>query len=469
MNLMARQRRALGLIPCRSVASVVVFASIFLLLSLQAGCAYFNLFYNARKTFREANEIPRAKDGSLSRQQIQLYDGVIEKCDKLITTYPNSRWVDDAVLLLGRCYYEQGKYDETIQTLRALEVDFAESDLNREGQVLIAQAYLKKNQPVEAVEILKRRLERYPKSEGNDLVLYILGTTSLRLGEEGETMVYLERLTKEHPESPYRLKADIEMAEIFLEREAFERSLSIYQRIAQSRLEEADKIRCLSKLSETYIKMSRYGEAMDVLEEVGALAMPPEEKAAVLLLKAAAYVGLDSLEGAIDTYLSIGASYPKSVYSAEGYYQLGVIYQERLDSLEAAREYFEKVPREIAESPFAAKAIKRSSDISKLIKLQDSLGEGSDEGKAFAQLSLAEVQLFEFQNLERALAEYQKVLDQFPQSEVAPKAAYAIGHIYGEIMGDTLRALQVYRDLIERFPDSQQATYARRFLEGARE
>ncbi len=462
--LTAARRKDLRTVALLTLACVLITSPI--------SCAYFNKLYNAKKKFNEAKASPLPKDGSLSRQQINMYDEVIKKCQELLTTYPNSRWVDDAVLLIGKSYYEQRNYDNAILTLEALREDFPESELNEEALEYIARSYVAKEEPEKAVAVLEPFLELYPGSDNTAIVLYLLGTSSLKVGNEEKAMGFLGRLTDEYPGSPHRLKAELEMADIFLEKEAYEKSLSVYERLANSKLNEEDRIRCLMRLAETYVKLERFEKAketIDQIDQIEAYVLPLEDKAVEELLKAETYVGLDSLDKAINLYIGVGASYPKTMYSAEGYYQLGIIHQEKLDSLETAKTYFEKVTREYAKSPFADDAVKRSSNISQLMRLQSSLGGSSNEGEAFTQFSLAEVQLFQFNNFKQALVHYEAVLDSFPESEVAPKAAYAIGYIYGILLGDTLRARESYEYLVGRFPDSQQAAYARQFLEKGKE
>ena len=78
-----------------SAGSLLVFA-VLLGTALGAGCAYFNTLYNAKRIYREAQETPRAKDGTVSRAEKDKYDEVIVKCETLIQTYPTSKYVDDA-------------------------------------------------------------------------------------------------------------------------------------------------------------------------------------------------------------------------------------------------------------------------------------------------------------------------------------------------------------------------------------
>ena len=52
----------------------------------------------------------------------------------------------------------------------------------------------------------------------------------------------------------------------------------------------------------------------------------------------------------------------------------------------------------------------------------------------------------------------------YPNDELAPRAAYAIGYIYDEYMDDKQEALRAYRRVVREYPDSQQAEFAQEQL-----
>ena len=52
-----------------------------------------------------------------------------------------------------------------------------------------------------------------------------------------------------------------------------------------------------------------------------------------------------------------------------------------------------------------------------------------------------------------AVAKYEQLLDQYPQSDMCYKAQFMIGFIYSEMLHDYLKAKQAYRKVIESYPD----------------
>ena len=70
------------------------------------GCVYFNTFYNAKLIFSEAERMRAEKEGeSLGNIINDKYKKVIEKSNVVINDYPDSKYLDDALFLIGRSHY----------------------------------------------------------------------------------------------------------------------------------------------------------------------------------------------------------------------------------------------------------------------------------------------------------------------------------------------------------------------------
>jgi TolA-binding protein len=424
-----------------------------------AGCAYYNTFYNAKRIYREAQETPRAKDGTVSRAVKDRYDEVITRCEMLIQAYPTSKHVDDAVLLIGKCLYEQEEYADALVKFAELQENFPDSKLNKEGNLYVAKCYIAKENDEQAIPVLEVVVGEKPK-KASDEVLFLLGTALLRADRDDDAVRYLEILADKYPNSPYRVDADLEAATVYSARGEFEKSLAIYEKLRKVRLKEPDRIRFLSALAKLFVDMGQYENALVVFEELESFIVDPAIKAENLLVVGRAHAGMDSVSTAINTYSMITTSYPKSKFSAEAYFRLGELYQDRLDSLQVAQQQFDNVPRQYASSEFAEEAVSRSVSISKLLRLRASIESGEGENNAAVQFDLAEIQLFQLKDYQAALEGYNKVLNDFPDSDLAPKAAYAIAFIYDTYLEDTEKAREAYELLLSRYPASQQAGFA---------
>lgn len=76
---------------------------------IAGGCAYYNTFYNARKSYEEAMELARQNPDHPVAMEEDLLDEAVAGAAKVLSVYPESRWVDDAQLLLGDALLQSGK------------------------------------------------------------------------------------------------------------------------------------------------------------------------------------------------------------------------------------------------------------------------------------------------------------------------------------------------------------------------
>jgi outer membrane protein assembly factor BamD (BamD/ComL family) len=93
----------------KTISILAVMISLVMLGGLS--CAYFNSLYNARKKFREAEKENRQAIEENNRPQTQKYNSAIESAARLLQNYPDSKWADDALLLMGKSYYRIQQYN----------------------------------------------------------------------------------------------------------------------------------------------------------------------------------------------------------------------------------------------------------------------------------------------------------------------------------------------------------------------
>ena len=98
----------LRLKPHISLLAVVLFS----------GCAYYNTFYNAQEYYDEAEKLRLEKDGeSIPISAMDKYGKTIIKCQKVIEEFPESKYVKQAYLLMGKSRYYRSDYDLAIDNL----------------------------------------------------------------------------------------------------------------------------------------------------------------------------------------------------------------------------------------------------------------------------------------------------------------------------------------------------------------
>ncbi len=161
--------------------------------------AYFNTFYNARAAFQKAlaqreSPLPASLEEWLWTYSIvpdpvestpagragtnNPWSVAIQKAAAVIRDRPGSRFVDDAVLLIGQAYFYQGQYGPAEQKFRELLENFPQSPLRAEARfwrarALVAMGRFQEAQDLLEEELLRRGLNRSDRARSALLLVEI--------------------------------------------------------------------------------------------------------------------------------------------------------------------------------------------------------------------------------------------------------------------------------------------------------
>ena len=117
---------------------------IFLLAGVFSGCVYFNTVYNTKKLFHEAKKEREKRPGDEpTSTEITKYNQTIEKASKILELHPNSKYVDDAVLILGECFYHKKDFIKAKRKFEELTSYFQESEYFDVGRLWLARTNIK--------------------------------------------------------------------------------------------------------------------------------------------------------------------------------------------------------------------------------------------------------------------------------------------------------------------------------------
>ena len=108
--------------------------TLLLFVVFSSSCAYYNTFYNAEQYFEEAEKLRLEKDGEMIPiSAMDKYGKTIEKSKKVIEDFPESKYVNEALLLMGKARYYRSDYDLAIDNLKVIMNDGSDK-INEEAK-----------------------------------------------------------------------------------------------------------------------------------------------------------------------------------------------------------------------------------------------------------------------------------------------------------------------------------------------
>jgi len=115
---------------------------------------------------------------------------------------------------------------------------------------------------LEAVELYKKLLTKYPTYERNDQVLYQMSRAYEELGRVDEAMEVMDRMVREYPKSRYMDEVQFRRAEYFFTRKRYLQAEEAYGSIVAMGVSSSYYQLALYKLGWTFYKQEFYDEAL---------------------------------------------------------------------------------------------------------------------------------------------------------------------------------------------------------------
>lgn len=415
---------------------------------LFAHCAYFNTFYNAQVYYREGI---RLKEQGQIGQAKPKFEKAIEKSALVISRWPKSRWVDDALFLIGRSYYEQGEFRRAASYFEQLELVFPKSRFVLEAKLYRGLALLREGKMGTARVVLEELKGIYPRLR--DVVEFHLALTAIEQGEERKGIDSLLVFVNRYPKSRYYKEAVRQLAEGFSRLKEYDSAERWFWRYVQIESRARERAESQMKIAHLRIEQGKFAEGVTMAQEVQG--RYPELDEELYLILGKGYAGMGKDEEALAAFNRVRSP---TARGAEAAFHIGRFYERNKDFIRA-KAYYDTARLRRAESEYGIFALKRLGLLQVLI--EDTLKKRTP---AEAMFLLAEVHNLNLGEYDDALKLYQKVYDSFPESDWAAKALFSQAWIYQRIKKDSLTAAEIMKKIIAKYPKTEYAEEAKKRL-----
>ncbi len=435
---------------------------------LLGGCAYYNTFYSARKNFDQAERLYTGTDERATPQQVGLYDKALQSATKVVVNHAGSKWVDDAVLLMGRALLGKGEYEKALQKFDELGANFPDSPLRDQGYYYKAEAY--------------RRERKWP-----------------------EALATLDTLEHGYPKSQMRTHAALRRGQILAGRQEFRAAVAVMARLQGHEVDERFGLALHQGLADSYYGLASYDTARVHYQEVVRRARSEEQVNQATLRQGDCYEGQRDYAGAVRLYLYYEQETMRPDYrdqarirrayalalagrvpegralleqmatdkgatpaAAEALFKIGFIEEVLLDDLPAARVTYGKVVQTYRGSQFGGQAEQRLKNLEQIEALRAEMAAdttGRDRA-AVAAFAVAERYYYDASRPERAVEEFARVESLYRDTEYGPKSALAAAWILRRTLGRPASADSALRGLADRYPETRSGRAASAYLRG---
>lgn len=438
-------------------------ACLLLMLLLVGGCAKFNTYFNAKRSFDRAEDVRKEAlkkhqdPGKPNGTQKSNYETAIRKSQKILDEYPGHSLTDDVLFLQGKAYHRLESYRQAIRKLNLL-------------------------------------FQNYPATPYMEEALYLQALNYLLIGDLATSQDYLERLAKQFPKSKFQAETRKVSGDNAYAMKDWQTAADSYRDYLDLNQEVEERERVGLKLAQCYWELKDYYPAAEVLQEVSQDAESAEVAFRARLLRARVHVRMKDFE--IVKLLVAELRKEAEIYKASG--EVTLVEAEALlaegKSEEAAplvegmpndwltptvkarageilgNIYLERGEWEKARKQFQAALLKKTEldDPERVRRLNDNLKDylaanqalPDAKGSRLPRLKLlqANAMLFGFDRPHEAARLYgEAAVDTAADSTVAARALYGAYVTYRNYLDEPDSAAVFEDSLQSRFPASPQA------------
>ncbi|MEA2105038.1 MAG: tetratricopeptide repeat protein [Candidatus Cloacimonadota bacterium] len=265
---------------------------IFIFLLIFSSCVYYNTFFNAKKYYAEALKAKERNNNEINKNISDKFNTTIGKCAYILKWYPKNKWAANALLLMGKCFYEQGNYikaqikfeefeeyypnnklfpeaklylakthlqlrefEEAEKTFNTIFFDDIFSDVRDDAYFGYAQFYFKKNNYTRANEILSELLEQKISKTTENKALSLKGTLNFHLNNYNISKNVFDKILKNDPTKNEKLDAKLFIARCLIAEKNHKKAHEILDKLAEdeTRKESLHKINLYNGFCKAYL------------------------------------------------------------------------------------------------------------------------------------------------------------------------------------------------------------------------
>jgi TolA-binding protein len=394
----------------RSLRLIIVLAVI----TFGSGCVYYNTFFMARQKFndaeksQEANRLSKLRiddqttgrqnqtgqggqgrsmlpntppsqpiagivTSPVTQQERTLYEDAITKANLVLTLHPESKWVDDALWLIGKSNFNMGEY------LKA-EKNFKELITNHPGSKYIDDAYFYMGMSLVGLDLKEQALTAFANIENSEkkspymeYVLFAKGNIEFSDENYDSAIEIYTQFIGSYPSSDSASMAMFNIGKCHEKKKEYADAYESYGRVEKYSPSRRLHFDAALAQATTAIAEDSVAIGMKILTALSKDERYFSRAGEINLKSAEGYLLQGDIDKAIEIYNDVTVQNPRTAQAAEAYYRLGVIYQEKQYDLEKAKSSFTKAQNEFGDSEFRALALARSAQIAKLESYQAQL------------------------------------------------------------------------------------------------
>lgn len=354
--------------------------------------AYFNTFFKSQEDFNEGYNEYRTSLISFYNKRLDSLginppisgsvkdklDKAIERSSKIIQYHKNSKYIDDAVLIIGKSYYFEAEYFKAERTFNEFLSKFSSSILADEAILYLGQTKVRLDKKEEGEVIFKNLLKNSDQNEIQSLAARNLGIIEFNKARYEDAVNYFKQSIKFSNDNERKAEGQFILAKIL---SVYKPQLAAeeYKKVLDYSSDYDLKFYTMLNYSKGLIVNKNYKAAAEELEDMRSKYRDEPGFTPLIDLEIANNLYAENnIPKAFEKYYEVIVKYPGTNSSADAYYYLAKYDEEvRKDFLNALVNYKKSV-EENSSSDYFKYSQEKSATLEKYFTLKS---EVMDSGK----------------------------------------------------------------------------------------
>ncbi|MCE5251530.1 tetratricopeptide repeat protein [bacterium] len=448
----------------RKILVLLVVFAVFL-----CGCAYLNTFYMAQKNYKNGERQRVRETGTTNNTYRKFYNDAVDGAARLIRDYPNSKYVDDSLFIIGMSYFYLGEYTRALTKYDEISEAFPESEFIPDVKYFKARCLIELDKYDDARIILSDCIEngnRYQKGRAG------LSLADISFLEEkwDDLLAAAQNVIDSNPEKEELYQAISYKGEALYNLARYEECVQTLEELLKNKLEPELQVKTNLMIALAKGELGKFEEGLGYLTAMQNKGEYAKYDPRIRLQIGRIYELQGDTDKAVDTYLKLAGDYPDSVASYEAWYHVGKLRLQDFSNLDDAKSAFDKakaVKARVVDS-WLIESTNMSTQIDALKKKLETLDQLKNDPvkKAHERFSLAELYTFSFNRPDSALTQYRMILEEAPETDFAVRSEYFLG--LNELRSENRYSEEADHELmskiIEKYPESNFSQELRVFL-----
>ena len=314
---------------------------------------YFNLYYNSSDLFSKAEKsIKDANNDVFSIEPMQLptdastnINKVIEKCSQILQFHANSSYVDDALLMIGKCFYYQTNYQKALRKFKELLSTQPNSDLVLEANLWTGMTQMGMRDYDNAMNTLQDVMEK-ARQKGNKDILELAYIEEIKYDlsqkDDASAITLLENFLKTSENNEINAEAAFKLGLLYKDEGELPSAINSFKRVNNYSPSYFILLNSMIELGKTLRENSEYQNALDLFNSMRSESKYADDYDKIEVQSGITLVKMNKLEDAIQKLTLVDTTYSKTPSSGLAEYELAKIFQNDYSDFDSADYYYKK-------------------------------------------------------------------------------------------------------------------------------